>query len=63
MPIKPPEFEAIDPKTGMTLDEWDAFIKSARAAGASGSDVPEVTTTGILRPRVKTAKVRSASTK
>ena len=63
MPIKPPEFEAIDKKTGMTLDEWDAFVQSARAAGASGSDVPEVTTTGILHPRIKTAKVRTTSTK
>jgi hypothetical protein len=63
VPIKPPEFEAIDKKTGMTLDEWGAFIESARAAGAAGSDVPEITTTGWLHPRVKTAKVRITSTK
>lgn len=63
MPIKPPEFEANDPKTGMTLDEWDAFVQSARAAGADGSDVPEVTTVGIVHARVKTAKVRASSTK
>ena len=61
MPIKPPEFEANDPKTGMTLDELASFVESARAAGASGSDVPVVSTVGILKPRIKTAKVRATS--
>ena len=59
MPIKPPEFEAINKKTGMTLDELAAFVESARAAGAHGSAIVEITTVGFTRPRIKTAKVRA----
>ena len=63
MPIKPPEFEANDKHTGMTIAELAAFIDSAKAAHAPDDAVVEVTTTGILHPRIKTAKVRTSSTK
>jgi hypothetical protein len=61
MPIKAPEFEAIDKKTGMTLDELASFVESARAANAPRDAVIEVTTVGFTHPRIKTAKVRAIS--
>lgn len=63
MPLKPPEAEASDPKTGMTLDELAELISSARHAGASGDDVLVITTVGILNPRIKTARVAPAASK
>ena len=63
MPIKPPEFEANNPKTGMTLNELADFVESARAAGATGQEVPVVTTVGVLKPRIKTAKVPAQRSK
>lgn len=60
MPIKPPEFEANDKKTGMTLDELASFIEAAQAAQAPGNAVIEITTVGWTRPRIKTAKVADA---
>lgn len=49
--------EAADTKTGMTLDELDEFVQRAMKAGATGSEVPEVTTAGFGRLRIRTAKV------
>lgn len=63
MPIKPREFEATDPKTGMTIDELAEWIKLARADGAPGSDVAEVTTGGFRHLRIKTVKVRATTGK
>jgi hypothetical protein len=57
MPISAPSAVAADPKTGMTLDEISELITAARDAGCSGEDVLTVTTTGFIKPRIKTAQV------
>ena len=48
---------ADDKKQGMTLDELARFVQDALRDGAAGSEVPEVTTVGLARPRIKSAKV------
>ena len=63
MPIKSPEFEANDKHTGMTVAELAAFIDSAKAAHAPDDAVVEVTTKGVLHPRITVVKVRTSSTK
>jgi len=59
MPIRP-AYDADDPKTGMTIDEMRRFIEMAEAAGAPGTAVIEVSTVGLLHPRIRTAKVHDA---
>lgn len=49
--------EAADPRTGMTLDELGELVGRAMKLGATGREVVEVTTAGIVHPRIKTAKV------
>jgi hypothetical protein len=48
---------ANNPKIGMRLDELASFVQSAMRDGATGHETVEVTTVGLVRPRVKTAKV------
>lgn len=52
--------EAADKKGGMTLDELAGLVQAAMKAGASGSEVIEVTTVGLLRPRIRKATVHIA---
>ena len=53
------EAEARNKKVGMRLDELEAFLRDAQLAGATGDEVVEVTTVGLIKPRIKTATVRT----
>ncbi|WP_289009130.1 hypothetical protein [uncultured Thermomonospora sp.] len=49
--------EAAAPKAGMTLDELGELVSRAMKAGATGREIVEVTVSGVLHQRIRTAKV------
>jgi hypothetical protein len=55
--------EADNKKQGMRLDELAALVQDAMRAGASGSELVEVTTVGWTSPRIKSATVKIVSTR